>query len=120
MCSISRTLPPRSLRDVALICAADALVGVSYGAIAVSEGFPPWVPVLLSLVVFAGASQFVVMGVLGAGGGVLGAIAAALLVNARHLPFGFAVGDVLGDRLSRQLLGSHLMIDESVAFTLAE
>lgn len=115
-----RTLDDRLVRDVALICLADALVGASYGAITVGEGFPPWVPVLLSLVVFAGASQFMLVGILGAGGGLVAAVAAGLLVNARHLPFGFALGDVLGDRLPRRLVGSHLMVDESVAFALAE
>jgi 4-azaleucine resistance transporter AzlC len=120
MRSIQRTLGPDLTRAIALVCLADALVGASYGAIAVGQGFPPWVPVLLSVVVFAGASQFMVIGILGAGGGLIAAVAAGLLVNVRHLPFGFAVGDALGSRLPRQLVGSHLMIDETVAFALAQ
>jgi len=48
------------------------------------------------------------------------AVAAALLVNARHLPFGLAVGDVLTPGRLRRLVGSHLMTDETVAFTLAQ
>ncbi|MGH3747810.1 MAG: AzlC family ABC transporter permease, partial [Micromonosporaceae bacterium] len=43
-----------------------------------------------------------------------------ILLNARHLPFGVAIGHVLGKRLAARLVGSHLMIDESVAFALAE
>lgn len=120
MRSIGRTLGRDLSRDIALVCLADTLVGASYGAISVGAGFPAWVPVLLSLIVFAGASQFMVVGILSAGGGLPAAVAAGLLVNARHLPFGFAVGDVLGRRASRQLLGSHLLIDESVAFALAQ
>lgn len=120
MRSVFRTLGTDLVRDIALVCVADALVGASYGAIAVGAGWPPWVPVLSSLVVFAGASQFMVLGVLGAGGSLLAAVAAGLIVNARHLPFGFAVGEVLGDRLPGRLVGSHLMLDESVAFTLAQ
>jgi predicted branched-subunit amino acid permease len=42
-----------------------------------------------------------------------------LLLNARHLPFGMAVGEVLG-RGPARLLASHVMIDESVAFALAQ
>jgi 4-azaleucine resistance transporter AzlC len=120
MRSIHRTLGSELARDIALVCLADGLVGVSFGAIAVSAGFPPWVPMLSSVVVFAGASQFMVIGIVASGGSLVAALAAGLLVNARHLPFGFAVGDVLGRRLPRQLLGSHLMIDESVAFALAQ
>ncbi|MER6877163.1 AzlC family ABC transporter permease, partial [Amycolatopsis sp. NPDC000673] len=37
-----------------------------------------------------------------------------------HVPFGFAVGDALGRGLLGRLAGSHLMIDESVAFALAQ
>jgi len=87
----------------------------------VGLGLPLWLPTLMSVVVFAGASQFAAVGILGAAGSPLAAVAAGLLVNARHVPFGFAVGDVLsGTGRWRQLVGTHLMIDETVAFTLAQ
>jgi len=121
MRSIWRTvLEPGLARDIALVCVADALVGVSFGAIAVGLGLPIWLPVLLSVVVFAGAAQFLFIGIVGAGGNPVAAVAAGLLVNARHLPFGFAVGDVLTTGWVRRLAGSHLMVDETVAFTLAQ
>ncbi|RSM39083.1 branched-chain amino acid permease [Amycolatopsis balhimycina DSM 5908] len=103
-----------------MVCLADCLVGVSYGAIAVSSGFPLWLPMLMSLLVFAGASQFMFVGIVAAGGNPFAAVLAGLLANARHLPFGFAIGDVLGKRWTARLAGSHLMIDESVAFALAQ
>ncbi|WP_037365206.1 AzlC family ABC transporter permease [Amycolatopsis orientalis] len=120
MRSIWRTLDRGLARDIGLVCLADALVGVSYGAIAVGSGFPLWAPMLLSLLVFAGASQFMFVGIVASGGNPLAAVAAGLLVNARHVPFGFAVGDALGRGLLGRLAGSHLMIDESVAFALAQ
>jgi 4-azaleucine resistance transporter AzlC len=120
MSSLRRTLGPELTRDIALVCLADTVVGLSYGAIAVSAGFNPWFPVLMSLVVFAGASQFLVIGIVAAGGSMAAAVIAGLLVNARHLPFGFAIGDVLGTGIARRLFGSHLMIDESVAFALSQ
>jgi 4-azaleucine resistance transporter AzlC len=107
------------LRDILLVCLADGLVGVSFGAIAVSEGFPLWIPVLLSLIVFGGASQFVFVAVLAAGGNPLAGMLAGLLINTRHLPFGFAIGDVLAGGTLRRIVGTHLMIDESVAFAMA-
>ncbi|WP_329048168.1 AzlC family ABC transporter permease [Amycolatopsis sp. NBC_01488] len=120
MRSIWRTLDRGLARDIGLVCLADCLVGVSYGAIAVSSGFPLWLPMLMSLLVFAGASQFMFVGIVAAGGNPFAAVLAGLLANARHLPFGFAVGDVLGKRWAARLAGSHLMIDESVAFALAQ
>ncbi|WP_370936479.1 AzlC family ABC transporter permease [Amycolatopsis sp. cg13] len=120
MRSIWRTLDRGLARDIGLVCLADTLVGVSYGAIAVGSGFPLWAPMLLSLLVFAGASQFMFVGIVASGGNPLAAVAAGLLVNTRHVPFGFAVGDALGRGLLGRLAGSHLMIDESVAFALAQ
>ncbi|MGW5740909.1 AzlC family ABC transporter permease [Amycolatopsis sp. NPDC003861] len=119
MRSIWRTLDRALARDIGLVCLADCLVGVSYGAIAVSSGFPLWLPMLMSLLVFAGASQFMFIGIVAAGGNPFAAVLAGLLANARHLPFGFAIGDVVGERWAR-LLGSHLMSDETVAFAMAQ
>ena len=108
------------LRDIALVCLAVALVGASFGAVTVGAGLPLWLPTLMSVVVFAGAAQFLFVGILAAGGSPVAAVLAGLLVNARHLPFGFALGDIIGARPAERVLGSYLLIDESVAFTLAE
>lgn len=105
------------LRDITLVTLAICVVGISYGAITVSEGFPVWFPNLMSVVVIGGASQFLFTGVIAAGGSAAAAVVAGLLVNARHLPFGFALADTVRDR---PLLGSYLMIDEVVAFALAQ
>ncbi|AOW92632.1 branched-chain amino acid permease [Rhodococcus sp. WMMA185] len=119
MRSILRTLDSALLRNIALVCVADGLVGISYGAIAVSGGLDPWVPVALSVLVLAGSAEFLFVGIVGAGGSPIAAVFAGLLVNARHLPFGLAVGDVL-DRGWTRVLGSHLMNDESVVFALSQ
>jgi branched chain amino acid efflux pump len=107
-------------RDVALVCLADAVVGASFGAIAVAGGLPVWVPVAMSLLVFAGGAQFSAVGVVLAGGGPVAAVTTGLLLNTRHLPFGFAVADVLGPRPLTKVVGAHLMVDESVAFCLGQ
>ena len=120
MRSILRTVDRSLARDVALVCLADAIVGVSFGAIAVGAGLPVWLPMLLSVLVFAGAAQFMFVGIVAAGGNPITAVIAGLLVNARHVPFGFAVGDLLDGGWPRRLAGTHLMMDESVAFALAQ
>ena len=120
MRSILRTLDRDLARDIGLVCLADGIVGLSFGAIAVSSGFDVWVPMLLSVLVFGGASQFMFIGIVASGGNPVAAVVAGLLVNARHLPFGFAVADVLGRSWTRRVVGSHLMIDETVAFALAQ
>lgn len=119
MRSIWRTVDKDLVRDVGLVCVADAVVGVSFGAITVSSGLPLWLPVLLSVVVFAGAAQFAFVGLVASGGNPVAAVIAGLLINARHVPFGFAVSDLLGKGWAR-IAGSHLMVDETVAFALAQ
>ena len=47
-----------------------------------------------------------------AGGSPLAAVAGGLLLNVRHLPFGLAVANVVGDRWPARVFGAHLLIDE--------
>lgn len=116
------------LRDVGALAAASGVVGVSFGTIAVAAGLPLWLASAMSVLVFAGGSQFLFVAVVSGGGSPVAAVLAGLLLNARHLPFGLAVADVVGGparlrpaaALAARLVGSHLMVDESVAFALAQ
>jgi len=128
-------------RDVALVCLADGLVGLSFGATAVAGGLPWWVPVVMSLLVFAGGSQIAAVGVVLAGGSPFAAVAAGAVLNTRLFPYGLAVADVVGppghaepddrdggDRIGGpavrrwliRLLGTQIITDESVAFALRQ
>ncbi|MGP3948012.1 AzlC family ABC transporter permease [Streptomyces sp. 7N604] len=120
MRSFLRTQDRGLLRDVALVCLADGVIGLSFGAIAVAGGLPVWLPVVMSLVVFAGAAQFSAVGILLAGGGPVAAVAAALPLNTRVVPFSLAVADVLGKGRSGRFFGAHLITDETAAFALAQ
>jgi branched chain amino acid efflux pump len=123
MWTIGRTrssvaLPRGTARDIALVCGADAIVGASFGAVSVAGGLPLWVPAAMSVLVFAGGAQFAAVGVvLGGGSPVAGAVA-GLIMNARLLPYGFAVAGVFGGRWPARLAGAHLLTDESAAFAL--
>jgi 4-azaleucine resistance transporter AzlC len=125
MRSIYRTIERSVLADIGLACLAVFFVSLSYGAIAVASGFPLWVPAALSVMVLAGASEFLFIGIVAAGGSPIAAAVAGLLVNSRHLPYGLALPDITGPpgvtgRRWRRLLGTHLMNDESVVFSLAQ
>jgi predicted branched-subunit amino acid permease len=56
-------------------------------------------------------------GVVLAGGSPAAAVAAGLVLNARILPYGFTVADAVGRSWWARLLGAHLIVDETVAFT---
>ncbi|MEU7649681.1 AzlC family ABC transporter permease [Streptomyces huasconensis] len=113
-------LPPGVLRDIALVWLADAVVGVSFGAIAVGGGLPLWVPVLMSLLVYAGSAQFSAVGLLTAGGGPVAAAATGLLLNSRTAAFSLALAEDLGRSWAARLIGAHLITDETAAFVLAQ
>jgi predicted branched-subunit amino acid permease len=124
-------------RDIALVCLADGIVGVSFGATSVAGGLAWWVPVALSVLVFAGGAQFAAAGVVLAGGSPLAAVAAGAVLNTRLFPYGLAVADAVRpaawpaggpggpggrrwSRLLRQLIRAQLITDESTAFALRQ
>jgi 4-azaleucine resistance transporter AzlC len=117
--SIYRTLTGTLRRDIALTCLAVWFIGLSYGAVAVASGLPLWVPAAQSVLVLAGASEILFVGIVAAGGNPIAAALAGLLVNARHVPYSLALPDITG-RGWRGLLGTHIMNDESVVFALGQ
>lgn len=119
MRSAWRTLDHDLLRTIALICASVAMVGISYGASAAAAGFPLWLPAVTGALVLAGSSEFLFVGIIAAGGNPFAAVAAGLLVNARHVPYGLAVPEVIEPGW-RRVLGTHLMNDESVVLALSQ
>lgn len=112
--------PARTILVEALpIGAAVAAYGLSYGVLAVAAGLPAWLATAMSLLVLAGGSQFAFIGVVAAGGAPMAGAAAGLLVNARYVAFGFAIGAHLpGGSVLRRLLDGYLVVDESVALAL--
>ncbi|MET9128710.1 AzlC family ABC transporter permease [Streptomyces antibioticus] len=108
------------VRDSSLVWVASGVVGLSFGAISVAGGLPVWVPVVMSLLVYAGSAQFSAVGVLLAGGGPFAAATTGLLLNTRTAAFSLAVADLLGPGRAARFLGAHLVTDETVAFALAQ
>jgi predicted branched-subunit amino acid permease len=86
------------------------VVAITFGVLARSLGWGVLAPIAFSITTFSVAAQFAVAAVMGAGGGVFLAIAAAVLLNARFLPMGVAVGPSLkGGPLRRALEGQTII-----------
>ncbi len=91
------------------------VVAISFGVLARSLGWGVIAPIVFSVVTFSASAQFAVAAVLGAGGGVFAAIAAAVLLNARFFPMGVAVAPYLKGGPLRRALEGQTIVDTSWA-----
>ena len=107
------------LRDALGIAVAVGAYGLSFGAAAGAAGLSALQACALSLLVFTGASQFALVGVLGAGGGAVPAVAGALLLGTRNTLYAVRLADLLRLTGLRRLLAAQLTIDESTAMATA-
>lgn len=108
------------LRAVAPLIPAVAAFGASFGALAQAAGIGATASLAMSLTTFAGSAQFAVVSVLGAGGTVVAAIAAAVLLNARYGPMALSAASAFRGSRLRRLLEAQLLVDESWALSQRE
>lgn len=73
------------------ILAGFLFLGISYGFLMTSKGFPIIYPLAMSALIFAGSMEFVTVDLLLSTFNPLGALALTLMVNARHLFYGLAM-----------------------------
>ncbi|MDR2662128.1 MAG: AzlC family ABC transporter permease [Treponema sp.] len=66
-------------------------LGTAFGLLAVSAGYPWWVALLTSLVMYAGAGQFAAVGLFAAGAGLAECLLLELVINARHMAYGLTM-----------------------------
>jgi predicted branched-subunit amino acid permease len=116
------TSPARAavLRDAIGLGVAVGLYGAAFGAAAVAAGLNVGQASAMSLLMFTGASQFALVGVLGAGGSALAAIGSALLLGTRNTVYGVRLVPLLRPAsVLRRLRLAHGVIDETTAMALA-
>lgn len=106
------------IRDSIGVGVATGLYATSFGAVSVAAGLSVLQTCALSLVMFTGASQFALVGVLGAGGTPLAAALTALLLGSRNTLYGLLVAPALAWRGVRRLGAAQILIDESTAMSI--
>ena len=103
------------LRAGVPVAVAAGLLALSFGVLAREVGMPAPAVIAFSVIVFAGSAQFAAIAILGQGGGIGAAVAAAALMNSRFLPMGAALGPSLpGGPLKRAAQGQ-AVVDASWA-----
>jgi predicted branched-subunit amino acid permease len=109
-----------TLRDSLSVSITVGAYGTAFGAAAVANGFSLLQTCLLSLLTFSGASQFAVIGVLGAGGGALSGIATASLLGIRNGVYGVIMAPRLKVKGFKRIIAAQITIDESTAVALGQ
>jgi len=94
--------------------------GLTFGAVSAAAGLSVVQAVAMSAVMFTGASQFALVGVLAAGGTPLAGLSAALLLGLRNAFYGVPVTGIVATRGALRGLTAHFVIDESTAMAVAQ
>ena len=108
-----------TLRDSLSVSLTVGAYGAAFGAASVANGFSVLQSCLLSLLTFSGASQFAVVGVIGAGGSAISAIATASLLGVRNGLYGAIMAPRLKVRGLKRIIAAHITIDESTGVALS-
>ena len=90
--------------------------GLIYGVLAIDIGFSPLQTMGMSLIVFGGASQIVLLQLFSGGASSLVIISSVGAVNSRHLLYGAVVSEHLSDlKLTWKILISYFLVDQAFA-----
>lgn len=81
----------RGLFDSLSIAVGYVPVAISFGLTAIHADISPWMAVLVSVFIYAGASQFILVSLVASGGGALSIVGIVLLMNLRHSFYGPAL-----------------------------
>lgn len=88
-------------------------LGIVFGFLIVQAGAVWWLAPLMSLLVFAGAAQFLAIALLTAGASVPEIALACFIVNLRHIFYGISVIDILPRRMLGRLYCICALTDEN-------
>ena len=92
--------------------------GLIYGILAIEIGFSPLATMGMSLIVFGGASQIILLQLFSAGASSLVIISSVGAVNSRHLLYGAVVSEHVSDlKMIWKIIVSYFLIDQAFAIS---
>lgn len=108
------------IRDCLGVGLAVGTYGIAFGAASIAAGLSVAQTALLSLFAFTGGTQFAVVGVVAAGGGIATALSNGLLLGSRNLLYAMRLAPLLRVSGGRRLLAALGTIDESTAMAVGQ
>jgi 4-azaleucine resistance transporter AzlC len=102
-------------REGLLLAIAVGVVALTFGVLADAAGLELAQIIVMSALVFTGASQFAAVSVVDGGGSGGAAVGSAMLLAARNALYGPVVARLLPSAWLPRAIGAHLTIDETAA-----
>jgi 4-azaleucine resistance transporter AzlC len=102
-------------REAVPFAVAGFTVAISFGISARAAGVPAAAAIAMSAFVYAGSAQFAAVAILAQGGSVAAAVLAAVMMNARYIAMGVAIGPSLKGGRARRSLEGQSVVDASWA-----
>ncbi len=106
------------IRDAVGIGVASGAYALSFGALSTAAGLSLLQTCALSVLMFTGASQFALVGVIGSGGSAWVGAATAALLGTRNGLYGLRLASLLRVRGLRRVGAAHFVIDETTAMAI--
>lgn len=107
-------------RDCLVVSLAVGVIGMTFGVFADAAGFDLAQIVVMSALVFTGASQFAAVDVIDDGGSGVAAVGSALLLAVRNALYGPVARRALPSAMLARLGAAHFVIDETTAMAAAQ
>ena len=108
------------IRQCLSVGIATGAYGISFGALSVAAGLSLWQTIALSALLFSGASQFAVVGIIATGGTGAAAVATSSLLGLRNGLYGLQMSRLLRVKGLLKVPAAQLTIDESTAVAIAQ
>ena len=73
------------------VCTGYVFLGITYGMLMVTSGFPTWLPIFTAAIIYTGSMEFLLVAILTSSFHPLSAFLTAIMVGARHLFYGLSM-----------------------------
>ena len=106
----------RGIIDVSPLMIPVVPFGLIFGVLSIEIGFSPMETIGMSIIIFGGASQIILLQLFSGGASSLVIISSVGAVNSRHLLFGAVVSEHLSDlKLIWKIIISYFLVDQAFA-----
>lgn len=104
-----------AVRETGVIWMGLFALGIGFGVLVTSHGFPWWLAPIISTAMFAGSVEFILVGMLAAGAPIATIAMTTFLINSRHLFYGLSFPLHRVDGWHRKAYSVFALCDEAYA-----